>query len=148
MENGPITELKQIIEKHTVRQEVWPHYEMAGGKRVLVGFDLELYATHDHGSTRLSPGCRACVETFADLKRIADWILPKEPRNSQYEIPPFEPSLRASGSGPFEVVLPIRIEHREHFFDPVDECEERCLREMQAKLAALGVSSGRRATAR
>jgi hypothetical protein len=47
MESEKVRELKQIIEKHTVRYEVWPHYEIVKGDRVIVGFDLELYGTHE-----------------------------------------------------------------------------------------------------
>lgn len=143
MESNPVTEFKQIIKRHTIRYEVWPHYEIADGKRVIVGFDVELYGTHDHGAPRLSPGCRLCTETFADLRRIAEWILPKEQRPSQYDVAPFDQSLHASAGGRFEVLLTIRIEHRRGFFDPVDACEERCLKEMQQKLVELGVPCGR-----
>lgn len=141
MEKNLVEDLRQIVEKHTVRQEVWPHYEMNDGKRVMVGFDLELHGTHDHGTTRFSPGCHLCRETYQDLYRIAESILPKEQRPSEYEIPPFDASLYGTPKGPFEVVLPIRIEHRHNFFGPVDSCEERCLKEMQEKLDALGVAS-------
>src|ERR1044071_3785410 len=103
METDTITELKQIIEKHTVRYEVWPHYEMANGRRVIVGFDLELYGTEDHGKTQLSPGCHPCRETYTDLRRLAEWILPNEPGPAEYEIPPFDESLHQSPSGPFEI---------------------------------------------
>jgi hypothetical protein len=48
--------LEAIIEKRTVRYQVWPHYEMHDGRQVMVGFDLELLGTHD-GNTRLFPGC-------------------------------------------------------------------------------------------
>lgn len=143
MENDEIAQLKAIIEKHTVRYEVWPHYEMNDGKQVMVGFDLELHGTHDHGSTSISPGCRLCTETYADLRKLAESILPKESRPSWYEISPFDQTLRCSGNGPFEVVLPIRIEHRCGFFGPVDTCEQRCLDEMKGRLAELGVTTGR-----
>lgn len=143
MEKHMIEDLRRIIEKHTVRYEVWPHYEMNDGKRVTVGFDLELHGTHDHGTTRLSPGCHLCTETYADLRRVAESILPKEQRPSEYEIPPFDASLHGTARGPLEVVLPIRIEHRHNFFDPVDGCEERCLKEMEGTLAELGVPNGR-----
>jgi hypothetical protein len=143
MEPEIVKELRDIIQRHTVRYEVWPHYEISNGKRAMVGFDLELHGTHDHGTTKLSPGCALCLETFRDLRRVAEWVLPKEERLSQYEIPPFDHALHASSKGPFEVVLPIKIEHRHNFFDPVDSCEERCLREMQAKLTELGAPGGR-----
>jgi hypothetical protein len=148
MENDAITLLKTIVEKHTVRYQVWPHYEMHDGNRVMVGFDLQLHGTHDHGNTRLSPGCSLCAETFADLRKIAEWILPKEERPSSYEIPAFDQSLSSSGKGPFEVVLPIRIEHRHDFFGPVDDCEQRCLREMEQKLVELGARGRRGAKVR
>jgi hypothetical protein len=143
MESDVIGGLRAIVEKHTVRYQVWPHYEMQDGKRVMIGFDLELHGTHDHGSTRLSPGCHLCTETFADLQQIAEWILPKEERPSRYELPPFDQSLHGSSRGPFEIVLPIRIEHRHDFFGPVDDCEQRCLKEMEHSLVELGVPRGR-----
>jgi hypothetical protein len=59
MESDSIRQLKAIVEKHTVRYEAWPHYEMNDGKRVMVGFDLELHGTHDHGNTRSSLRCSA-----------------------------------------------------------------------------------------
>ena len=144
MESDTVKELKRIIEKHTVRYEVWPHYEVVKDKRVVVGFDLELYGTHDHGTTRLSPGCPRCEETYTDLRHLAESVLPIEKRPSMYDIPPFDASLRQSAKGVFEVAVAIRIEHRHAFFDPVDLCEERCLKEMCERLAELGVSGGSR----
>ena len=135
-------ELKDIVVKRTVHYQVWRHHEFHEGNRVMVGFDLELYGTHDHGKTHLSPGCHLCQETFADLARIAQFILPKDERPSRYDIPPFDHSLHSSPKGTFEVVLPIRIEHREKFFDPIDSCEERCLKEMLGRLAEFGVQGG------
>ena len=143
MENDEIGRLKAIVEKHTVRYQVWQHYEVRDGKQVMVGYDLELHGTHAHGNTRLSPGCSLCTETFADLQQIAECILPKGERPSQYDLTPFDQSLHGSGKGPLEVVLPIRIEHRHEFFSPVDDCEQRCLKEMEQNLAEIGVPGGR-----
>ena len=41
-----------------------------------------------------------------------------------------------------EVVLTLKILHRQGFNDPIDECEERCLKEMEDTLTALGVRRG------
>ena len=37
-----------------------------------------------------------------------------------------------------EVVLPIRILHKGKFDEPTDDCEVRCLNEMERKLSELG----------
>ena len=74
METDVIKALKEIIRKHTVRYEVWSHFEISEGKRVMVGFDIELYGTHDHGATVFPPAaicalrpttiCNASQSTF------------------------------------------------------------------------------------
>jgi hypothetical protein len=37
-----------------------------------------------------------------------------------------------------EVLLEIKILHRHDFFATIDECEERCLREMRRRLGRFG----------
>ena len=70
--------------------------------------------------------------------------MPKSVRPSGYEIEPFDNSLHSEGRGPDEVVLVLRIEHRHEYFAPVDNCEERYLKEMEARLRELGVAGRRR----
>ena len=136
-------DLRDLVTRHGVRYEVCPHYEMTHGEKMMVGFDLELSGTHDHGHARLSPGCPSCDETYADLKTMAEAILPPEDRATDYEILPFDHALHISPHHPAsaEVLLSLRVEHKQHYFSPVDECEESCLKEMLDKLAALGVLS-------
>jgi len=110
----------------------------------MVGFDLELYGTHDHGHSQLTPGCEICRQTYEDLKKVAEEILPKEERPSSYEVQPFDHGLHSEGLGPSEVVLVVRIQHRDDYFSPVDACEERCLAEMESGLKQLGISGRRR----
>jgi hypothetical protein len=106
-----------------------------------VGFELTLYATHDRGHTSLTPGCDRCVETFAGLQRIAECILPREHRPSMYDILPFDSSLHLSARHHLlpEVTLTIHIVHRRGYQDPIDECEKRCLQEMEDNLHQLGI---------
>ena len=70
--------------------------------------------------------------------------MPKEERASRYEIEPYDHALHESPQRKFvpEVVLSMKILHRHGFDKPVDECEERCLKEMRSKLAELGVRAG------
>jgi hypothetical protein len=137
-------DLKSLVERHTIRYEAWPHWEMHEGERVMIGFDLELHGTHDHGHSQLTPGCKICRQTYEDLKRVATEVLPKEERASWYEVEPFDHGLHSEGRGPMEVVLIIRIEHRRDYFAPVDACEERCLAQIEAGLKQLGVPGRRR----
>jgi hypothetical protein len=137
--------LQSLVEKHTVYYEVSPECSLVDGKQVKVGFELRLYGTHDHGKTLLRPGCEVCVRTFEDLRQIAAWIVPREERASWYEVQPFDQALHLTPKHNLrpEVALTLKILHRHGFNDPIDECEERCLKEMEEKLSALGVHLGR-----
>ncbi len=136
--------LRELVTKHAVKYEVWPHYELSGGQRVMVGFDLELCGTHDHGHARLTPGCPSCEQTYADLKTLAESVLPAGDRSTDYEIQPFDSALHISSHHPesAEVLLDLRVEHHQHYFSPVDECEEGCLKQVIDRLQALGVVRG------
>ena len=143
-----VQDLRGLIAEHTIRYEVWPHYDVVGrlgidARRVIDGFDLELHGTHQNGHTRMTPGCELCDSTYHDLQQIAEIILPTEHRPSEYEILPFDNALHSmAGRREMEVVLTIRIRHRQDYFTPIDGCEERCLREMEAHLVTLGVARG------
>ncbi len=139
-----IGRLRNVVDRHSVRYEVWPAEELVNGKVVKVGFELQLYGTHEHGETRLTPGCERCVQTFQDLREIADWIMPKEERASRYEVEPYHSALSLSPTRGLraEVVLTVKIVHRHGFFQPIDDCEQRCLAEMRTKLVELGVRQG------
>jgi hypothetical protein len=142
--NETVKQLKDMVEMHQICYEVWPELSMVKGAQVKVGFDLELVGTHEHGTSTLSPGCPRCIRTFEDLRQIAEWIMPTEERASSYEIEPYDHALHESAQRKFvpEVVLSMKILHRHGFDQPVDECEERCLKEMSSKLAELGVRAG------
>lgn len=142
--NETVRRLKDMAEMHRVCYEVWPELLIVKGLQVKVGFDLELVGTHEHGTSTLSPGCPRCIRTFEDLRQIAEWIMPEEERPSRYEIEPYDRALHEAAQRNFqpEVVLSMKILHRHGFDQPVDECEERCLKEMRSKLAELGVRAG------
>ena len=77
---------------------------------------------------------------FHGLREIAEWILPREERPSEYEIELYRPAITRWSlhhSRP-DVMLTIRILHRHGYELPVDECEDRCLKEMEQHLAEVG----------
>src|SRR6266700_4188760 len=85
--------LKELADRHSACYEIWPEYDLDGDKQIKVGYSLELYGTHDHGSSTLTPGCDRCTETYRDLRKIAEWILPRDERPSRYEIEPFDHAM-------------------------------------------------------
>lgn len=145
----PLTEtpavLRELVQRHWVCWEVWPECALVAGQKRQIGFALELSGTHEPGVEHPTPGCRHCRKVFAALQTIAVYILPREERPSWYEIEPFQSSLHYSPGrrNRPDVSLTIRIMHRNHFEQPVDECELRCLAEMKQRLRDLGASEGR-----
>lgn len=139
------SQLRELVKKHKVCWEVWPEYHIdRKGEKIQIGFQLDLVGTHDHPQTVPDPGCGECVTVYENLKKIGQWIIPKEDRDSRYEIGMFDASMHYASRRKFrrDIVLPIKIIHREGFDRPVDDCEDKCLKEMEEKLKELGVPEG------
>ncbi len=137
--------LKELVRQHKVCWEVWPEYHIdREGKRIQIGFELELMGTHYRPEHSPEPDCNECAKVYQELKRIAQWITPKEERDSYYEIGVFDASIHYASQRKFrkEVTLSIKIMHREGFDRPTDACEVRCLTEMEEKLQKLGAHKG------
>ncbi|HLE36224.1 MAG TPA: hypothetical protein VI699_03655 [Candidatus Acidoferrales bacterium] len=137
--------LQEIVARHQVYWEVWPEWAiLRNHRREQIGFRLEFYARHLSNSTP-TPGCEHCRNLYARLREIANWIMPKEERDSAYEVLSFDAALHygSSGNATGEVMLAILIVHRSGFERPVDACEVRCLREMEQQLRELGATNGR-----
>lgn len=138
--NPPAT-LQQLARQHQVCWQVWPlhHVDPATGMRP-VGYQLELLGTHHEPAHTPGPGCDECVPVYDALRQIAEWIMPKQERDSVYRIGIFDHAMRFSPQRGFrnDVQLVITIQHRTGFTDPVDECEIECLGEMEQSLRALG----------
>ena len=94
-----------------------------------------------HWEIILSPGCEKCQQIYRDLRKIANWIIPKEEHPSRYEISIYESAIRYNRMRDNlpDVKLTIRILHRSEFDRPADECEVLCLNEMKTNLSDLGV---------
>lgn len=149
--NPPSTleSLREIANKHQVCYEVWPERSVAQGVKIQIGFELQLCGTNSHvaaGEHQPVPGCEYCHSTYEDLRQIAEGILPREERPSRYEIGGFDRALHVaphSRQSRSEVVLTIHIMHRADFNREVDDCENRCLKEMRGRLKELGIYEGK-----
>jgi|SRR5271166_5828992 len=109
-----------------------------------IGFSLELYGTPESGAEGVSPGDHHCLRIQSSLEQIAHWILPREERQCMYEIRTEPPSLiysRIRTDRP-DVRLTITILHRNNWDQPIDECQESCLKDMQRALHEAGACEG------
>ena len=137
--------LEELVRRHEVCWEVWPEYHIdRDGKRIQIGFELSLIGTHAHSESIIEPGCPECMKIYEDLSRIAHWIIPKEQFDTLYEIGVFDASIHYSSKRRFrpEVILTIKILHREGFDRPTDSQEVQVLKEMEERLERLGARKG------
>jgi hypothetical protein len=132
--------LRDVARRLHVHYDVGPEVVFRGGQRVMVGFEVRLWAVHARGARAL-PGCAKCLDLVDELRCIADWVVSREERPTRAELEPFRPALYDSRVVPDadEVALSIRLIHREGYDRPIDPCEERCLKEIRAKLRQIGV---------
>ncbi len=143
LETTPIV-LREHVERFQVCWESRPEYLYVRGEKRQIGFVLELAGTHEPGVQHPEPGCEHCQRVFAALRDIAEWILPRETRLSQYDIGPYQQAIRYSSAHQKrpDIILTISIIHRKDFEQPVDECQSRCLKEIEQRLIGLGAARG------
>lgn len=146
-----IAGLREIARRHEVCYEVCPEWSISEGRKIQIGFELELCGINSHVVENESrrhpvPGCSLCFRTYGEIRQIAESILPREERPSRYEIQAFDRALHIAPhqrQRRSEVVVRIVIMHRRDFNRPVDDCESRCLKEMRERLSQLGICEGR-----
>lgn len=139
-EPATLMELAEIARTRKVHFDVEPEIIIRGSERVKVGFQVHLWAVHAKGARAL-PGCPKCWDLVEDLRRIAEEVVPADERPSRTELTSFRPALYDSRvvPGSDEVSVTIRLIHREGYERPIDACEERCLKEIRARLRVLGI---------
>lgn len=141
-----VDRLCEIARKHQLCYEVCPEWSIKDGRKLQIGFELELCGlSSNEKCLHPVPGCPHCWRAYDEIREIAEWVLPREERPSRYDIQAFDRSLHIAPSRRQhrnEVIVRIVIMHRSAFNRPVDECENRCLGEMCERLSQLGVHEG------
>jgi hypothetical protein len=143
--DGVQQSLRELVQRFHVCFEVLADNYFVGKEIRQTGFTLELTGTHEQGVEHPLPGCQHCHNVRIALHEIAKWIVPKERRDTDHDIVPFDQSIHYDAERKFrpEVSLRIWIRHRSGFDRPVDACEVRCLNEMKGLLKKLGVRDTR-----
>jgi hypothetical protein len=60
--------LRELVMQHKLCWEVWPEYHIdQNGKKVQIGFELELIGTHYHPEHPPLPGCEECVKVYKGI---------------------------------------------------------------------------------
>lgn len=140
-----IERFREIVSRHQVCYEVWPEWSTKEGRKIQIGFELQLCGVNEHtveGGTHPVPGCQYCSRTYSQLREIAEWVLPVDERPSRYDIQAFDRALHqapAKRKRRNEVIVTIIVMHRNDFNRPVDDCENLCLTEMRQRLSQLGI---------
>ncbi len=133
--------LRALVCRHRVAYEIAPAERIVDGERVAVGFDVTLYGTHADGLTVTNPGGPHCRATWEAHQHIAAVARPTEYRPSWSVIRPFDRALHISVARGerLDVELRVEVRHRRDYLAPVDDCERRCLGDIERALERLGV---------
>jgi hypothetical protein len=143
-EQRALKTLRDTVRRREVCWDVYPERVGIRGKTRTVGFEMVLSGIHTPGTGHPTPGCVLCKEAFADLERVARWIIPREERASVHQIQMYQAAIRRAAQRHHrpEVSLSLKILHRQGYEEPIDACERRCLNEMEARLKMLGACPG------
>jgi hypothetical protein len=141
---GDPTGIRALVERFRVCWEVYPLQILAKEGIRKIGFDLQLLGTPECGTEHISPGCEHCRRVEIALQEIADWIMRRESPSCTHIVSPDGAALSYApvrANRP-DVVVRIFIAHRHQWDQPADECEERCLKEIEQALIELGACGG------
>jgi hypothetical protein len=119
----------------TACYEVWPDWALVDGVRIQVGFELDLCAKAS------GQDAGACAGIYENLRQIALSALPDDEGEAEFEIAPYDHSIHESPKRSFrpEIVASVRILHKHGYGRTVDDCERRCLRQIEDKLRQMEI---------
>jgi hypothetical protein len=138
--------LQLIAREHKVCYEIWPVWSISDGVRTPAGFEVLLCGVNGHlrrekGVLHPVAGCQHCARSYAELREIAEWIVPLRKPPFSYTIYSFDHALH---------VAPPNRQHRseiiittamfdEAYHNQPDHCESECLKEVRERLYNLGI---------
>lgn len=134
-----IDAFRGAVRRRRMYFEVAPELSFRGSERLVVGYEVRLWAVHANGA-RAFPGCAKCGELHAELRRIASWALADAELPARVEIQPPDRRLYQSvtTSGCDEIALTMRLLGCDGYDRPAAEWGDRALRDLRRRLKALG----------
>jgi len=136
-------ELRERVRRHRICWHTRPEHQVRGAKRRQVGFRLGLLGSQDWPGTHPITSSAEFWNLYRSLHDLARWLLPQVNDESDLQIGVFDASLTSRGDRQ-DVIVTIKISHREGFELPVEAGELRYLADMEEKLLRLGVPQDER----
>jgi hypothetical protein len=144
--------LRGLVKEHGVAVELRPAFTMASGKRILVGFDVDLYGTHggEHGPKMGEAECIGCAVVWDHMREIAAAVVTSDGNEEGiYRVDTYRPGVTvaasrrgADGKSREDVELILEIRARGEQVAGLPSCEEQCVRPIIASLRELGAREG------
>jgi hypothetical protein len=136
----PPAPVAAFIRERRVRFTVTPEKVIRDGAPMPVGFDVRLFAWHGRDTHALQ-GCAVCAALEEHLRRIAELSAGPGDKPTEVEIVPDYAVLYESRlvHDTDDVALDMRLLRRGDDDHPAGKVEEAYLKQVRARLKALGV---------
>ncbi len=136
-------ELRERVRRHRICWYTRPEHQVREAKRRQVGFRLGLLGSQDWPGTHPITSSAEFWNLYRGLHELARWLLPQVNDEGDLQISVFDASLTSTGHRQ-DVIVTIKIIHRQGFDHPVEAGELRYLADMEEKLLRLGVPQDER----
>ena len=123
-----------MARQRSVVYEIWPEYLVVGNERRKVGFEVDFCG-------RLAREDEDWYRVYKDLREIVEYIL-RDETGGVFEILPFDAAIHEAPVRYLHPEVEVKILHRCGFDGSEDQGEERCLKNLEAKLHMLGIPKG------
>ena len=139
-----IRPLRLIARQHKACYEIWPLSSISEEVPTSSGFELLLCGVNGHlrresGALHPVADCQHCARSYAELRAIAEWIVPLKKPPLSYSIYSFDRALHvapANRQHRSEIVITIEVLVEAY---QQDHSEGECLKEVRERLYNLGI---------
>ncbi|HXK05701.1 MAG TPA: hypothetical protein VMS37_25085 [Verrucomicrobiae bacterium] len=140
--------VEELIKQHHAFYEVSPYYvviEQSHGRpspstrRILAGFDVDVYGARTNGEPEPSP---EYAQAYAALQEVAETTKRQASDSCSVEVIAFPSTVRLDTQNHLqeEAILRIRVSHYRGLDQPAGHAEQRALDEIEKQLQGLGVA--------
>ena len=127
-----------------IRFRVRPIHGINRGKRIQVGFEVELSATAEDPDGELRPGSPLTQSLYRELRALTQQAFPELPDTCRLEFLPYRGAVyfgAASRVVP-RVAAKVQILHGRRYFREVDDDQLTVLEEIKEALKGMGFREG------